>query len=212
MHYDETSLVLLLIFMKLIQKIYLLCLVQLVVFAPGSLAQSGLQRFDDRIMIDLQDHRTPEQTGVFLFLSRTNLYGDIGIPAGLLAGGIISNNKEMRQNSLYIASSTALSFGLTFLIKHIVKRPRPFVQNINIVPVYRAGGTSFPSGHTSSSFATATALSRAYPKWYVIAPAYLWAGSVSYSRMYLGVHYPTDVAAGAALGVGSAFILQSLKK
>ncbi|MDR6941194.1 phosphatase PAP2 family protein [Mucilaginibacter pocheonensis] len=198
--------------MKFIQKIYLLCLVQLVAFAPGSFAQSGLQRLDDRIMIDLQDHRTPEQTGVFLFLSRTNLYGDIGIPAGLLAGGIISNNKEMRQNSLYIASSTALSFGLTFLIKHIVKRPRPFVQNINIVPVYRAGSTSFPSGHTSSSFATATALSRAYPKWYVIAPAYLWAGSVSYSRMYLGVHYPTDVAAGAALGVGSAFILQSLKK
>lgn len=52
----------------------------------------------------------------------------------------------------------------------------------------------------------------AYPKWYVIAPAFLWAGSVSYSRMYLGVHYPTDVAAGAALGVGSTFILQSLKK
>jgi undecaprenyl-diphosphatase len=118
----------------------------------------------------------------------------------------------MRQNSLYIASSTALSFGLTFLIKHIVKRPRPFVQNINIVPVYRAGSTSFPSGHTSSSFATATALSRAYPKWYVIAPAFLWAGSVSYSRMYLGVHYPTDVAAGAVIGTGSAFVLQSLKK
>lgn len=200
--------------MNPIKKIYLFGLSSLILlfYTSVSAAQSGLQKLDDKIMIDLQQQRTPEQTGVFLFLSRTHLYGDIGIPAGLLAGGIISNNKEMRQNSLYVASSTALSFGLTFLIKHIVKRPRPFIQNINIVPVYRAGSTSFPSGHTSSSFATATALSRAYPKWYVIAPAYLWAGSVSYSRMYLGVHYPTDVAAGAIIGTGSTFILQSLKK
>ena len=200
--------------MNPIKKIYLFGLSSLILlfYTSVSSAQSGFQKLDDKIMIDLQQQRTPEQTGVFLFLSRTHLYGDIGIPAGLLAGGIISNNKEMRQNSLYVASSTALSFGLTFLIKHIVKRPRPFIQNINIVPVYRAGSTSFPSGHTSSSFATATALSRAYPKWYVIAPAYLWAGSVSYSRMYLGVHYPTDVAAGAIIGTGSTFILQSLKK
>lgn len=200
--------------MKLIRKTYLFCLLLLIAptLAHRSFAQSGLQKLDDRIMIDLMDHRTPEQTGVFMFLSRTHLYGDIGVPAGLLVGGIIGNDKQMRQNSLYVASSTLLSTGLTFLIKHIVKRPRPFIQNINIVPVYRAGSTSFPSGHTSSSFATATALSRAYPKWYVIAPAFLWAGSVSYSRMYLGVHYPTDVAAGALIGTGSTFVLQSLKK
>ncbi|MDN3547261.1 phosphatase PAP2 family protein [Mucilaginibacter aquaedulcis] len=200
--------------MKLIKKTYFFSLIFLFSLSVNSrlVAQSRLQQWDDRIMIDLQNQRTPEQTGIFLFLSNTHLYGDIGVPAGLLVGGIIGNDKQMRQNSLYVASSTVLTTGLTYLIKHIVKRPRPFVQNLNITPVYRAGSTSFPSGHTSSSFSTATALSRAYPKWYVIAPAFLWAGSVSYSRMYLGVHYPTDVAAGAALGVGSTFILQSLKK
>jgi undecaprenyl-diphosphatase len=200
--------------MKPIQKTHLFCLLLLIVllFTNRLSAQSRLQQWDDHVMIDLADHRTPEQTGFFMFLSNTHLYGDIGIPAGLLVGGIIGNDKQMRQNSLYVASSTAVSTGLTFLIKHIVKRPRPFVQNIKIVPVYRAGSTSFPSGHTSSSFSTATALSIAYPKWYVIAPAFLWAGSVSYSRMYLGVHYPTDVAAGAILGSGSALLLQSIRK
>jgi len=178
---------------------------------PG-IAQSHLQQFDDRVLINLADNRTPEKTGFFMFLSNTNRYGDIGVPAGLLIGGIIGHDQQMRENSLYVASSTAISFGLTALVKAIVKRPRPFVQNIHIVPVYRAGSTSFPSGHTSTSFSTATALSIAYPKWYVIAPAFLWAGSVGYSRMYLGVHYPTDVGAGAILGTGSAVSMSFLKK
>ncbi|QHS57959.1 phosphatase PAP2 family protein [Mucilaginibacter sp. 14171R-50] len=163
-------------------------------------------------MISLAAHRTPEQTGVMLFLSNTSKYVNVGVPVALLAGGIISNDKQMRQNSAYVASSTAISVGVMLLLKHLIKRPRPFVQNINIVPVYMAGGTSFPSGHTSTAFSTAMSLSNAYPKWYVIAPSFLWAGSVGYSRMYLGVHYPTDVAAGAALGTGTALLLQPVKR
>jgi membrane-associated phospholipid phosphatase len=176
----------------------------LTVASTSALAQNRLQEFDDRIMINLADHRTPEKTGFFMFMSNTNRYGCIGIPAGLLIAGVISKDRDMRENAGYIASSTAISFGVTSLLKLIVKRPRPFIQNLKIVPVYRAGSTSFPSGHTSTTFATASALSMAYPKWYVIAPAFLWAGSVGYSRMYLGVHYPTDVGAGALLGTGTA--------
>lgn len=186
--------------------------IQLVTSVKYVKAQSQIQQFDDRVMINLADNRTPAQTDVALFLSRNYRYGEIGIPAALLVGGIIKNDWQMRENSLYIASSTAITWGLTVLIKHLVKRPRPFVQNINIVPVYRAGSTSFPSGHASTTFSTATALSSAYPKWYVIAPAFLWAGATSYSRIYLGVHYPTDVGAGMALGTGTALLLQPLKR
>lgn len=163
-------------------------------------------------MVDLAKSRTPEQTEVMLAITHSIHYVDVGVPAGLLVGGIISNNKEMRQNSFYVASSTAVSYGLTFLIKHFVKRPRPFVKNIDFVPVYRAGSTSFPSGHASTAFSTATALSIAYPKWYVIAPSFLWAGTISYSRMYLGVHYPTDVASGAVLGAGTAAAFSFMKR
>jgi membrane-associated phospholipid phosphatase len=194
------------------KRYLLLTLLLLLTGGLNVFAQSPLQQWDDRTMIDLANHRTPEQTDVMLFLSNTYRYGDIGIPAGLMVAGIINNDKGMRENSVYVASSTALSYGLMLLIKHIVKRPRPFIQNINIIPVYRAGGTSFPSGHASTTIATATALSIAYPKWYVIAPAFLWAGSVSYSRMYLGEHYPTDVGAGALMGAGSAVSLSFMKK
>jgi membrane-associated phospholipid phosphatase len=181
-------------------------------FVVKVFGQSQLQRFDDNIMLDLATHRTPEQTRIMLFITHTIKYGDYGVPVALLIGGIIRNDSQMRQNALYVGSSTAITMGVTLLLKQLIKRRRPFVQNLKIVAVYTAGSTSFPSGHASSSFATATALSSAYPKWYIITPAMLWAGSVSYSRMYLGVHYPTDVAAGAILGSGTALLLQPLKR
>ncbi|SDS45831.1 undecaprenyl-diphosphatase [Mucilaginibacter mallensis] len=198
------------------KPVILLLFLQLLFCSNQSFAQaqsqSPIQQFDDRVLIDLQNTRTPAQTDVFMFLTKTYRYGDIGIPAGLFIGGVLGHDQQMRQNSLFVASSTAVSYGLNLLVKTLVKRRRPFIQNVSITPVYRAGSYSFPSGHTSSTIATATALSMAYPKWFVIVPAYLWAGSVSYSRMYLGVHYPSDVAGGAVLGVGSALSMSFLKK
>ncbi|SMC89919.1 phosphatase PAP2 family protein [Pedobacter africanus] len=174
-------------------------------------AQSGLQRLDDQILIDLAGSRTPAKTGFFMFLSKHNDVVNVGVPLGLLAGGIIADDKKMRQNALYVASSSAVNALVTMLIKKVVKRPRPFLANFKIQAVYQPSHYSFPSGHTSTSFTTATALSQAYPKWYVVVPSYLWAGSVSFSRLYLGVHYPTDVAAGALLGTGTAFSLRSMR-
>jgi membrane-associated phospholipid phosphatase len=167
---------------------------------------------DDRILLDLASKRTPEETRMMKFVSKTYMYGNIGVPAALLAGGVITGDKEMRQNALYVASSSLVNFCLTQLIKRLVKRPRPYIHNITIKSVYEAQGYSFPSGHTSSTFTTAMSLSMAYHKWYVIAPSFLWAGTVGYSRMYLGVHYPTDVGTGAVLGVGSAVGMGFLRK
>ena len=197
--------------MRLISLFVVIQLIIALGTSTGASAQAQIQQFDDRILIGLAAKRTPEQTSVMRFLSNSYRYGEVGVPAGLLVGGIISNDAQMRQNALYVASSTAVTFGLTLLIKHFVKRPRPFVRNLKIISVYQPGEYSFPSGHSSTTFSTAMAVSNAYPKWYVIAPAFLWAGSVSYSRMYLGVHYPTDVAAGAILGTGTALLLQPLK-
>lgn len=167
--------------------------------------QNAMQRLDDKILINLSNHRNEERTGFFMFLSKHNDVVNVGVPVALLAGGVIANDKEMRQNALYVASASAVNVLATLFLKKVIKRPRPFNGLVKINAVYQPSHYSFPSGHTSTAFTTATALSHAYPKWYVIAPAYLWAGSVSFSRLYLGVHYPTDVAAGALLGTGSAF-------
>lgn len=174
-------------------------------------AQSGVQRLDERILEDLAAGRTDGQTKLWRFVSNANNYVNAGIPLVVLADGLIRNDDKTKRDALYMVTSTATTYLLNLAIKKLVRRPRPFLTDPNLVPVYRPGEWSFPSGHTSSVFSAMTTLARVYPKWYVIAPAYLWAGGVGYSRMYLGVHYPTDVTAGAVLGTGMAFTFGFLK-
>ncbi|SEM99169.1 undecaprenyl-diphosphatase [bacterium A37T11] len=190
---------------NIIGKIFLLYTGITTLLLPVSMAQRSIDQFDMAILNHLAEGRTPTQTKIFRTISDVNNYVNVGVPAALLLAGTIDNNKAMRQNALYIATSTATTAILNSVIKHLFKRKRPFKAHVNFVPVYESGGYSFPSGHTSSTFSTMTALSRAYPKWYVIAPSLLWASSIGYSRLYLGVHHPTDVGAGAILGAGAAF-------
>lgn len=173
--------------------------------------RSGLQRLDEHILENLAAGRTDGQTRLWRTISNANNYVNAAIPVGVLVDGLIRNDNDTKRNALYIASSTATTYLLNLVIKKLVKRPRPFITDIHLVPVYRPGEYSFPSGHTSSAFGAVTSLSRAYPKWYVIGPSFLWASAVGYSRMYLGVHYPTDVTAGAVLGAGTAFAMGFLR-
>lgn len=177
----------------------------LFVLADGAYAQGNVGQLDIHILEQLAKKRTPAKTKLWRTVSDTHQYVHLGIPVGLFAAGVIGEDKAMRQNAAYIATTTVSTTVVNILLKKLFKRPRPFVAHVSFVPVYEASGYSFPSGHTQAAFGTATALSRAYPKWYVIAPSMIWAGAVGYSRMYLGVHYPSDVLVGAGLGTATAF-------
>ncbi|MBK7817865.1 MAG: phosphatase PAP2 family protein [Sphingobacteriaceae bacterium] len=90
---------------------------------------------------------------------------------------------------------------------------RPFVTHPNdITQKTHVGPLSFPSGHTTAAFATATALTLSTKKWQFAVPAYAYAGLVGYSRMRLGVHYPSDVLGGMIIGIGSGLLTWQIDK
>jgi membrane-associated phospholipid phosphatase len=125
------------------------------------------------------------------------------------AVALIEQNDELLKNALYVGVSMGATYAFTHAVKYTVNRERPYrtyPELLHLEPQFSVGNPSFPSGHTSFAFAAATALCLKYPKWYVIAPSAFWACSVGYSRMNLGVHYPSDVVAGALLGAGSAYL------
>ncbi|MGC4100123.1 phosphatase PAP2 family protein [Ferruginibacter sp.] len=131
----------------------------------------------------------------------------VGVPAGIAIAGFIQHNKQLKQDALYMGGGLLLSGIITNATKRITGRQRPFeTYNFIVKRDDESGGLSFPSGHTSSAFATATAVALRYHKWYFVAPSYLFAGSVAWARMYQGVHYPSDVFAGALVGAGSAWL------
>ncbi len=169
-------------------KIFIVQLLLLFCLCNHSIVQLG--NLDKSTLRELTEDRKEEPTEFYLTLSHTDNYFCMAVPVGLFATGLITHDADMKKNAVYVGESILVSTVITTVIKDVVKRPRPFVNDPTIVPADAAGSYSFPSGHTSEAFATATSLSIAYPKWYVIAPAYSWATSVGYSRMYLGVHYP----------------------
>ena len=136
----------------------------------------------------------------------------IGTPIIMYSVGLIMKDSTVKKKAIFIGEAFLASGFITFALKKTVNRERPFVTYPDIEQVTTATGPSFPSGHTSLAFATATSLSMAYPKWYIIAPSFAWASAVGYSRMALGVHYPSDVLAGAIIGSGSAYLCYKLNK
>ncbi|MDR2841356.1 MAG: phosphatase PAP2 family protein [Paludibacter sp.] len=144
--------------------------------------------------------------GFSTVISETTDAVGIAIPVIMSSVALLDHDDQLLKDGIYMAATLAVNGLLTQSFKFVVNRQRPSVTYSDIDAYKNYTQYSFPSGHTSMAFSTATALTLKYPKWYVAVPSYAWACSVGYSRMNLGVHYPSDVLAGAALGVGSAYL------
>jgi membrane-associated phospholipid phosphatase len=147
------------------------------------------------------------------FISKNAYLVDIATPLSIILTGKFKKDKELTKKGLVIGASYLGNAVLTTTLKNVIKRTRPFeAYPEQIYANSSHGGYSFPSGHTSSAFSTATSLTLAFPKWYVAAPAFAYASAVGYSRLDLGVHYPSDVLAGALLGSGTAYLSWKINK
>lgn len=137
----------------------------------------------------------------------------VGVPGGLLLSGYMNDDKVMMRNGVKSAAAIGLNLAFTTGLKYGINRERPFKKYPNdIVQRTDVGPYSFPSGHTSCAFASATALTLSTKKWYVAVPSYIYACGVGYSRMRLGVHFPTDVLGGMVIGIGSSLLIWQVDK
>jgi undecaprenyl-diphosphatase len=146
--------------------------------------------------------RSPDLDRALVGITRAANYSRLWL---LIAGGLaVFDGRRGRwaavDGILAVTIASAVANGPA---KLLVRRRRP-TSDARGPLIEMPRSTSFPSGHSASAFAFATGASAELP---VLAPVLLpLAGAVAYSRVYTGVHYPSDIAAGATIGIGSGVV------
>jgi membrane-associated phospholipid phosphatase len=140
---------------------------------------------------------TPQRVLWVRRYSRLGEHGAVWLAVGLLGA---AGDADRRGRWVRATACVGAAYLLSTSIKMAIGRRRPVVEDLPHL-MATPTGLSFPSSHSTSSFAAAQAFGRLLPR----GPLLGAASAMAFSRLYLGVHYPSDVAAGAALGtvVGS---------
>lgn len=145
----------------------------------------------------------------FINLNLQNYYFNIFMPLITAAGTntfwiaicvilYVFGDDKAKKAAFLGVMALILGYFISELIKYMVARPRPDTILEGVHLLSNVNGSSFPSGHTVTSFAAATALGLAWGHFYILI---LSACLVGFSRIYLGVHYPSDVMIGALIGI-----------
>ena len=170
----------------------------------------SVQNLDGEILLQIQQHLRTDMLTPFMKI--VTFLGNGGWFWILCAVVLLAIPKTRKTG---YAAVLSLIFGVivtNLLLKNIVARPRPFAEIEALIPlIAKPTDFSFPSGHTTASFAVALVMLRMLPKKIGI-PAVVLAALVAFSRLYLGVHYPTDVLAGFVVAlVGSSLAVWGVR-
>ncbi|MFY7652393.1 MAG: phosphatase PAP2 family protein [Chitinophagaceae bacterium] len=182
----------------------------LILFTLLYISPIKAQPWEVNILADINPE-TPKQ--FWKATSNSTYFISVGVPSVQLLSGILQKDKTLQKKGLQTLGAMAINTAIVQALKKTTDRERPAFAYPNLIYTNSTErGESFPSGHVSTAFAVATSLSLEHKKWYITAPAFVWAGCVGYSRMHVGEHYPSDVAAGAIIGAGSAYLSHWLTK
>lgn len=159
-------------------------------------AENFLSRWDQTLFDRIYD-APPRQEPIWTGMKGISRLGDyrgvMGASILLMAYG----NESHRETGKLLSSAYMGAGIITFGMKRLIGRKRPLDETL--------GNPAMPSGHASIAFSVATILGYRYPKWRI--PLYIGAGLVSFSRVYLGRHYTSDVVVGAAIGTATGILV-----
>lgn len=151
----------------------------------------SVQNLDGEILLQIQQHLRTDMLTPFMKI--VTFLGNGGWFWILCAVVLLAIPKTRKTGYAAVFSLIFGAIVTNLLLKNIVARPRPFAEIEALIPlIAKPTDFSFPSGHTTASFAVALVMFRMLPKKIGI-PAVVLAALVAFSRLYLGVHYPTDV-------------------
>src|SRR3954471_7985225 len=176
---------------------------------PGPSLRGRLASLDMRLFEVAAERRWPGAERVLPRLSRSANHGVLWFAAAA-AMAAARTPRARRAAARGLASLSLASLTINTLGKRSVRRPRPVLDPVPLVRQLKRQPitTSFPSGHAAAAAAFAAGVALESPAWgAAVAPV---AFSVAMSRVYTGVHFPSDVLAGAALGAGAAFAVRGL--
>lgn len=139
--------------------------------------------------------------------------GDSGVLFLVAAIGMLCFPRTRRAGQVALTAIVIGFLCTNVVLKHLVSRPRPWLDVAGLIPlIEEADPNSFPSGHTCAAFAFAVALLHTLPVRWGKALALGTAVLMGLSRLYVGVHYPTDVLAGALIGLLAGWVAALLWK
>ncbi len=157
-------------------------------------------QFDFALLNWVHNHLVPHSVPVLQFISDTTTFVSIAMALMVIMISLVKRSKPMRMKFFMLLTVLLLVVLASQGLKGVIKRDRPFDTFPSIEKLSTGGDSSFPSGHTLEAFAMAAAISILFSRKPIILPVYLWAIMVAYSRIALGVHYPSDVLAGIMIG------------
>lgn len=167
-----------------------------------------LMTLEESILLWIQSNvRNEWLTPVFIFITKLGNGGFIWILGSIL---LLAPKKTRKIGVMAVAALICSVLIDNVMLKNAVARTRPYevIEGLtSLVGVQK--DFSFPSGHTGSSFAAAVVMFRGLPKKFGV-PALILAFLIGFSRLYVGVHYPTDVLAGALIGTGIALLVSRI--
>jgi undecaprenyl-diphosphatase len=152
-------------------------------------------------------HRVDALDAVAVALSYIGSYGAVWIVLAVAAAVVLRRPSLFSFVVVTVPAADLVALGL----KQAIGRERPYLVHPEPEPLMRSSvELAFPSGHAATSFTGATLLALALPR--LAWPLLGLAAAICWSRVYVGVHWPSDVLAGALLGAGLAFGVRALPR
>ena len=143
---------------------------------------------------------------IMIFFTNLGDYGTVWIAIALI---LFLNKKYRKTGILAFVSLAICSVIVNIILKPLIQRPRPFTEIADIILLIKTPKDySFPSGHTAASFVMVYIFFRHIKKYFI--PVFITGILIAFSRMYLTVHFPSDIIAGIIIGIFSGYAGEKL--